>query len=81
MSSGFSNFIVASKLVFFFFQMGKGEFLLIHVALIAILQLSPMGFELNILRLQGYALTTELSPHVSAMTLVISSLTLFCSSI
>ncbi|MCH98608.1 hypothetical protein A2U01_0019613, partial [Trifolium medium] len=29
-----------------------------------ILQLSPRGFELGTLRLQGYALTTELAPQV-----------------
>jgi hypothetical protein len=40
--------------------MGKGEILLIKVALMAILQLSPRDFELGTLRLQGQGLTTEL---------------------
>jgi len=48
----------------FFKKLRKGELLLIKMALLTILQPSPKGFELCILRLQGYAFTVELAPQV-----------------
>jgi len=43
-------------------KIGKGEFIINKGTLMTILQLSHMGFELCLLRLQSQTLTTELTP-------------------